>query len=364
MEEDFQINKINVVQISPSYFKDLVGGGERYPWELSKALSKHLNITFVVFGNERSSEKVSESLIIEKYPAIVSIPPFLSKTNPFPLTRSFFKKIDEADIVHVHQFNTLISSLSILYARIKNKPVCVTDHGGGLFKISNLIPVIGNSVNLYMLVADYSYKKFYKYNKPYYTIYGGVDTSKFSSKDLKKENEVLFVGKILKIKGIDTLINAVKNFDIHIRIDAKLHDVNYLKYLIKLNGRSQTCFNFNATDDGLVADYNGALVTVLPSLVEIFPLVALESMACGTPVICTNVGGLPELVEDGFDGFIVPPNNSTILMEKIKYFIDNPEESKRMGKNAREKILANFTWDAVARRCIDCYRKLLKETDI
>jgi glycosyltransferase involved in cell wall biosynthesis len=308
---------------------------------------------------------------VEKYPAIISLPPLLSKTNPFPLTLSFLKEINNADIVHLHQFNSLISNIVIFHARHKNKFICVTDHGGGIFKLSKLFPIIGKSVDLYMLVAHFSYKKFRKYKKDYHVIYGGVDASKFQPLDREKENKVLFVGRITPFKGIDNLINAVHGLNINSHVVGKLQDKKYLKLLVSLDTANRTIFKFNVSDEELIKEYNSALVTVLPSVFidcynkrrpgEIFPLVVLESMACGTPVICTDAGGMPEIVEEGKNGFIVPQNDPKSLEEKIRYFIDNPNESKRMGYTARKLILENYTWDAVARRCLDGYNELLNK---
>ena len=212
-----------------------------------------------------------------------------------------------------------------------------------------------------MLVSHFSYKKFARYKDNYQVIYGGVDISKFHPLGIEKENKVLFVGKILRVKGIDNLIKSVQGLDTKLHIDAKLRDKKYLKLLMNLDRGNRAIFNFNATDKELINDYNSALVTVLPSLSEIFPLVVLESMACGTPVICTDAGGMPEIVEDGANGFIVPPNDPKSLEEKIKYFIASPDESKRMGDNARKKMVADFTWDAVARRCLEGYSELLNK---
>lgn len=370
MNSDKVPDNLKVVHVSPTYFKDLIGGGERYPWELAKALSKYVTVTFIVFGSDRHTEKISETLTVEKYPAIITLPPLLSKTNPFPLTLSFLKEINKADIVHLHQFNTLISNLVIFYARLKKKNVCVTDHGGGIFKLSKLFPIIGKSVDLYMLVAQFSYKKFAKYKKNYHVIYGGVDTSKFYPLSSEKENKVLFAGRIIPRKGVDILVRAVQGLNTRLHIVGKLEDKEYIKLLKKLDMNNKIVFKFNVSDDELVKEYNSTLLTVLPSVYldcyqkktaqpEIFPLTVLESMACGTPVICTDAGGMPEIVEDRKNGFIVPLNDPKSLEEKIRYFIDNPEESKRMGENARRTVLEDFTWDAVARRCVEGYNELL-----
>lgn len=352
------MDKLKVVHISPTYFEDLVGGGERYPWELTQALSNYMNITFMVFGTDRSSKEINENLIIEKFPAMISTPPFFTETNPFPLSLSFLKKIKAADIVHIHQFNTLISSLSTGYSKWNNKKICVTDHGGGYFKLSTIIPEFGKIVDSYMLVSKYSNLKFKRFNRRLDLIYGGVNTSKFYPISMEKKNEILFVGKILPVKGVDVLVKAMQNIDAGLKIDAGLLDMNYLEKLKTFDIQKKAVYNFNANDNDLLLDYNKALVTVLPSLSEIFPLVILESMACGTPVICSNVGGIPEIVQDGKNGFLVEPNNPLEINKSINYFLDNPEESKRMGRNAKDLICRKYTWDSVARRCLNVYNEL------
>ena len=350
--------KLEIVHISPTYFKDLIGGGERYPWELSKALSKYTNTSLIVFGNERVTERISDTLIIEKYPAVISPTPLFTKTNPFPLRGSFLNKIDEADVVHIHQFNTLISNLLICYARYRGKVVCVTDHGGGYFKLARLMPTIGKMVDSYMLVSNSSAPFYRKYNRRLDLICGGVDEHLFSPVDIEKKH-ILFVGKILRVKGIDTLIRAVQGLDIPLKIDARLLDQNYLYQLINIDKNHSTVFNFDINDVNLVRDYNQSLVTILPSLSEMFPLVILESLACGTPVICTDVGGVRQIIEHGKNGFIVPPKDQNKIKEFIQYFVDNPSESKKMGDYGRRLILKRYTWDAVANRCLRCYHDLV-----
>ena len=120
-------------------------------------------------------------------------------------------------------------------------------------------------------------------------------------------------------------------------------------------------------DENLVTHYQEALVTVQPSVYEdcfgnrtdvpeLLGLSVLESMACGTPVIVTKVGSLPEIVEDGVTGFIVPPNNPQAISEKVNDLMQHPSRAIDMGRRAREAVLKRFTWDKVADRCLAAYQ--------
>jgi len=82
-------------------------------------------------------------------------------------------------------------------------------------------------------------------------------------------------------------------------------------------------------------------------------------MACGTPVVATQCGALPEVVQDGVTGFLVPPGNANALWEKIRFLLDRPERASAMGSAGRERVLREFTWDRVVGRCLKAYREAL-----
>jgi starch synthase len=91
---------------------------------------------------------------------------------------------------------------------------------------------------------------------------------------------------------------------------------------------------------------------------ELLGLALLEAMACGAPSVCTAVASLPEIVEDGVTGYVVPPNDPTALRAAIRCILDDPARAARMGEAARMRVLDKFTWPAVVRRCLDAYREL------
>jgi glycosyltransferase involved in cell wall biosynthesis len=78
-------------------------------------------------------------------------------------------------------------------------------------------------------------------------------------------------------------------------------------------------------------------------------------MACGAPAICTDVASLPEVVEDGVTGFVVPPNDPQALGRKLCWLREHPDEAREMGEAARRRVLKTFTWGKVVRRCLEIY---------
>jgi glycosyltransferase involved in cell wall biosynthesis len=106
----------------------------------------------------------------------------------------------------------------------------------------------------------------------------------------------------------------------------------------------------------LIDEYRAADVFVLPSYAEGFPNSVLEAMSVGLPVIATSVGGVPEIVQNGVTGIVVPPRSSDALAEAIKRLIGDEAARKAMGAAAREKILAHHTFN----HSIATYRRIFQ----
>jgi glycosyltransferase involved in cell wall biosynthesis len=115
--------------------------------------------------------------------------------------------------------------------------------------------------------------------------------------------------------------------------------------------------------------YRRAAVFVLPSvhetrfgrrveISELLGLSALEAMASATPVVCSRVGGLSEVVTDGETGFVVEPGNVGELRDRITTLLRDAVLARRMGDAARTRVVERFTWERCAQRCVDIYGEL------
>jgi D-inositol-3-phosphate glycosyltransferase len=188
----------------------------------------------------------------------------------------------------------------------------------------------------------------------------GVDTSLFYPREREAVRKLLglpgddtpillFVGRIERLKGIDTLLESVavvsrtcSGRDLKVLIvggGGQTEDENAeLKRVIELhrdlNLEEQVEFVGSKPQEMLPLYYSAADVTIMPSHYESFGLVAVESMASGTPVIASNVGGLSFTVVDGETGFLVEQENHFQLAERVHTLLKNSELRERMGEQA------------------------------
>jgi glycosyltransferase involved in cell wall biosynthesis len=125
------------------------------------------------------------------------------------------------------------------------------------------------------------------------------------------------------------------------------------------------CKGINAKFTGFVpyedlkALYSACDIFVLPSFEEGQPLVLLEAMASGKPLIGSNVGGIPMQIRDGWNGFLTRPGDIRGLAEKIRCLIEDEEERRRMGKNSRKLAEREFSYEKVVEKYIHVYEEVL-----
>jgi glycosyltransferase involved in cell wall biosynthesis len=171
-------------------------------------------------------------------------------------------------------------------------------------------------------------------------------------------NAVVFAGRLSAEKGVDTLIEAVGRVAAPIRLDvagdgpdrSRLEEVagrlggGRVRFLGRLDGKAM---------DALIGE---AVAVVLPSRwYENQPMIVLEAFARGVPVVVSNLGGTPELVRHGTDGFLVPPDDPATLASALQDLLEDPARARAMGKAARERALADFSPDAHLARLEGAY---------
>ena len=207
-------------------------------------------------------------------------------------------------------------------------------------------------------------------------IYGGADPRRFFPDTADRRSGVLFVGRLTPHKGVDRLIRALPAGAELTCVGTGGHDPQppesgYGQLLGRLASGRQVTFAGEVPERELPVLYRRARVVVLPSvhrtcygremeISELLGLSVLEAMASGTPVVCSRLGGLPEVVQDGTTGFLVTPGDVDELHDRIATLLTDVQLAARMGSRARELVLDRFTWQACAARCLAAYDELLR----
>jgi D-inositol-3-phosphate glycosyltransferase len=183
------------------------------------------------------------------------------------------------------------------------------------------------------------------------------------------ERIILFVGRIEPLKGIDILINAAAQLgdesDFHVLIVGgdrrSRRQVSHLQELASdLGIGERVCFLGAVDHEQLPLYYNAADICVVPSFYESFGLVALEAMACGTPVVASRVGGLTGTVRDGETGYLISWRCPEPFAERLELLLGNEPLRRRFGEAARD-VVERYRWANVAEAAVGLYRELLGE---
>lgn len=353
-----------VLHLVPALFgadDGIVGGAERYALELARHMAEVTRTTLLTFG-EREREETEGQLRIR----VIGNPWYVREQRTNPVALALMNEIRKAEVVHCHQQHVLASSLAALLGKLTRRRVFVSDLGGGGWDVSSYVST-DRWYRAHLHISEYSRRIYGQADKRWaHVILGGVDTEKFSPDEtVERDGTVLFVGRLLPHKGVDDLIKAVPA-DMRLELIGQVTQARYLEDLKALAQGKQVIFRHDCDDRALVHAYRKALCVVLPSVYktmygevtnvpELLGQTLLEGMACGAPAICTDVASLPEVVEDGVTGFVVPVHDGAALGQKLRWLREHPQEANEMGRAARARVLEKFTWQDVVERCLEIY---------
>jgi len=346
-----------------------IGGGERYALELARALALRTPTTHALFDLTASVQQ-DGALTLQTYSM-----QHLEDAWIFPATRETWKAMGEFDVLHLLCFPTRLSEALIVRGWLRGQKIVLTDVGGGGRTFSGYLQKLHRRWDLHRLAHGLAHlsvhaRQFYQeWKQPSVTLFGGVNPGLLGEQSGAPRGYALFVGRLLPHKGILEAIKAVSP-GTPLRVVGRPYSPEYFEQLKAAAVGKQVTFLTNADDAELARQYAGANVVLQVSLPteggaadksELLGLVALEGMAGGKPVIVTRTTSLPELVEDGRTGFIVPPKDLVALGAKIDLLVHDPELSRKLGQQAREHVQRKFTWDRVADVALGFYRQLLTQ---
>jgi glycosyltransferase involved in cell wall biosynthesis len=343
------------------------GGMIHYASQLSDALLK-TNIVCLI-APEKICCDLNNNVNLFKIPAPVRY--FSLTTLKFNILLRAIDKINP-DVVHITIMHPwLIFALPFL----RKYPLVATIHDIGMHR-GEWHPVWALSVWMLIRYAD---KVFVHGTRSMSTLVDrGVSNSKitiiphgdysfftkYSQRDIEETNTVLFFGRIVDYKGLEYLIKAEpliteKEPDVKIIIAGEGDFEKYRK-LIKY-ARNFEIFNRFISEEKVAGLFQTAKVIVLPYTEGTQSGIIPIAYAFKKPVVVTNVGDIPEVVDDGKTGFIVPPRDEKALADAIIKLLKDDELRKQMGENAYKKMKEELSWDKIAEKTIEVYKEAIKD---
>jgi alpha-maltose-1-phosphate synthase len=211
-----------------------------------------------------------------------------------------------------------------------------------------------------------------------HVIHNGIDGVQYAPDDGREvldrygidpgQPSVAFVGRVTRQKGLQVLLRAAAKLapEAQLVLCAGQADTPELQAAV-----TDMVDHLRATRTGviwlpgmlekaeIIQILTHATVFACPSLYEPLGIVNLEAMACGTAVVASAVGGIPEVVAAGTTGLLVPPDNEHALADAINSLVADPARAAELGARGRARAVAEFSWDAIAAQTAGLYRSLL-----
>lgn len=345
----------------------LFGGGERYPLELARALAREVGCELVTFNPHPRVVREPGGLVVRM------LRPWRHwRGHPaHPLAPALPGALAGADLIHTHHLHAAPSQLAALTARVTGARLAVTDHGLAGGALAGLMPHLADR---FLLVSRFSAESINAPPDRTGIIYGGADPARYHPDPEEPRDGVLFAGRLTPHKGVDRLLRALPDGAPLTVVGTPGHDPRppesgYPALLARLAAGRQVRFRHAVGDQELAVLYRRAAVFALPSVhrtcygrwvavPELLGLSVLEAMASGTPVVCSRVGGLPEVVRDGETGLLVEPGDLDGLRDRLALLLGDRRLARRLGDNARQLVLDHFTWAHCARACLAAYEEM------
>jgi glycosyltransferase involved in cell wall biosynthesis len=381
---------MKVLIVTPDYPPD-IGGMAAHVYNLARTLKAHdheVTVAFLKPNSPRDSVQDVDGVEVHTVRSVYKIGPVGFSMSRFKARRvvNRLAKEKDVDVVHIHGHRGEALATKGLPRRI---PVVGTMHSSRFLRdastsegkadvakrISHLCVVTAPSREICGVVTALSLDAGACTYIP-----NGVDTERFhpgiAAGSFTEElgvpdgnKVVLCARRIVEKNGVIYLAKAARqildaNSDTAM-VFAGTQDADYgskTRTVLSEAGVLDACvFTGSVPNDRMPELFCRASVSVLPSLVEATSITALESMACGVAVVGTTVGGIPELIDSGTHGLLVPPADPDALAEAVTRTLKDRDLAKTLGTAARARTVEEFSWNVIAGRVEAVYTKALEE---
>ncbi len=369
---------MEIAQVAP-YFWPHFGGVESHVLALAQQLNLQgdHHVTVYTANHDRLPERE------EVFGVDVVRMPQLANIFTTPVAPSFKGRLKEylrasgAEVVHIHWPPPLTERFASAAAKAAGLPSVLTYHCdlelpsvlGRLavsFYLRWLAPrALYQAAKVIATTSSYAATSRLIWNIDVEVIPNAVDIQRFRPEleggsirekhGIGDDPMILFTGRLVPHKGHETIISALSLLPgpTRLLIIGTGPTREALEAQVRRLGlEDRVIFAGTVTEEELPLYYAAATLCVLPSVarLEAFGIVGLEAMACGKPVILSDIPGVREVIEDGEQGYICPPLDPEAWAAAIEKLVDYPVRARKMGERGRQRVLERFSWEKVAQQ--------------
>ena len=366
-----------------AYFPPSVGGAERNAYELAKRLIKrgyHVDVITCNAKNIGDSGELPTYEVLDGI-SIYRLPSWNILGGEYPIPKPSFNTFRilvkllgrDYDLINTQQRIYLTSFLGLIFAKIRRIPLVHTERGTRPAASKGFIDLVRriNDHTLGRLIARSAWKtigvsrdtcNFLKKMGARETllIHNGINTDIFEKKELSQPTTtvtITFVGRLVYGKGVQDLILTFPEITRKSKVRLLIiGDGSYrpeLERLAQNIDKGKILFLGTKEPKEIAELLSTTDIFVNPSYSEGLPTSVLEAGAAGLPIVATDVGGTREIIEDGKNGFLIPPGDSRALKEKVCQLIKNKELRENLGRNIQQFVKKNFDWDEIADKWVE-----------
>lgn len=349
-------------------FPPELGGVASHAHELAKALVKIGQKVYVICPRVENTPEYEVVDGIEVYrPVLIKQKPFYTwKLKKY--LKDFLKK-HKVDFIHIHGMRPLEATKGL------NLPIVFTNHTSGFLKrlekpkwrqgrlesrLSHVDLVLAPSYELCAATQKVGYQG------PVHFVSNGVDTQKFTAIDssfFPHKPKFLLARRLHEKNGVIVFAHAItlmknQNFEIIIAGDGAERE-KMQEILAKKNCLDKVKFLGAMSNKDMPKVYQQAQFSVLPSFYEATSITGLESMATGLPLVGSNVGGIPYLIQEGQTGYLVPSHDAQALADKMDAMLEiSAEHYAQLSQASRQRAEQTFDWSVIAQETLSYYEGL------
>jgi len=356
-----------------------LGGGEQYVFRLARHMIRHGFDTICTCRPGGEFEALLRKHNIECFPVR------LSKERNIFTARKIARFCRDRDIGIVHAHGAVGAQAARLASLVYGGPRPITTYHVAITNITDIPPwkkklfalfdrmmsvVDRKTLSVSGAVKNTLIREAFFQPDRVHVLYTGIDINAVADCRKNKFREEIdvapdsllvgAVGRLSEEKGMDILVDAMPyilrefpSLNLLIAGDGPLKDLLQRRTRDKGIGAHIRFLGYRNDVERLLSDID---LLVMPSKTEGFPLVLLEAMASGTPVVASNVGGIPEIVHDGHDGILVPPGDPLYLADAVIEILKNSTLREDLGRKARKKASQHFLLEKMLLELNDIYR--------